>query len=186
MSTEGVQIQRQPVSVDDAAARQLVTRPRSPAKRLVHRLADPMPDSLTLSYKPFYVFDLILTVSQGRDDAERGGCIAVDAVTGIARARPDGYTEIERATVSSESLVARELTPEEGLEEAASFRRKVEVRERRESELENVASVVYKPVWVVRLKRGNRCVIDATTGELFSDLSLWKVLVSNIPLETGR
>jgi hypothetical protein len=60
------------------------------------------------------------------------------------------------------------------------------VRERRESELENVASVVYKPVWVVRLKRGNRCVIDATTGELFSDLSLWKVLVSNIPLETGR
>jgi hypothetical protein len=172
-----VSIRAREVTFDEAEARKRIQSPPSPGLQIKHRLVGVDVASIDISYKPFYAFDTVLQDEGyfgGDDDKE--GFVVVDAVTGIARARPDGYATVEEISVPPSALAARELDETEALEAAREFQIKLEHRESREARIDGDGTKLYKPVWVATLDTGDRCVVDAVNGELFSDVSLWQVL----------
>jgi hypothetical protein len=177
MTNEHVRIDSQQVVVDADEARELVRRPPTAGTRLRHWLVDAEVESAALSYKPFYTFEATLRDEGylGTDD-DKEGFVVVDAVTGIARARPKGYADVEEVTVPPESLVARELDASEALEVAREFQVKLEHRENRNATVAETPDEIFKPVWIVTLDTRDQCVVDAVNSEVFSDVSLWQAL----------
>lgn len=177
MAQEKVTIRTQPVSVDEGEARQRIRKPPQTGTRVKHALAGVSVDSLFLSYKPFYTFETTLT-KEGRfvRESSKEGRIIVDAVTGIARARPEEYGSVERVSVPQSSIVARDLDEKEALKAAQKFQVKLEHRENREAELSESPDIAYKPVWIADIGSKNKCVVDAINGEVFSDVSLCQAL----------
>lgn len=174
---EQIEIRSQPVAVSREEARELVHRPEDFLTRLKHHLLAPTVEAAELGYKPFYAVEASLRKERivGEEDTKRGA-IYVDAVTGIARARPEGYADLETTAVSPADLISPELDEAAAVEEARSFAVKVERREKREADLGTEADLVYKPVWVVTLASGRNCVVDASTGEVFTEASLGELL----------
>lgn len=177
MTDDNVTIMSQRVVLDAVDARQQVRHPPRTGTRIKHWLVGVDVESVTLSYKPFYSFEAVLK-GEGRfgsaDDKE--GHVVVDSVTGISRARPEGYAMHEEVTVSPDCRVARELDADEAREAAESFRVKLEQRESREATLGETPAEIYKPIWIVTLDTDDLCVVDAVNGEVFSDVSLWQAL----------
>ena len=176
MTDDSVTIESQEAVLDADDARQRIRDPPRTGTRIKHRLVGVDVESLTLSYKPFYAFEAVLR-DEGRfggDDKE--GHVVVDAVTGIARARPDGYATREEVTVPPTALVARELDADDAREAAESFRVKLEQRESREATLGETPTEIYKPVWIATLDTGDQCIVDAVNSEVFSDVSLWQAV----------
>lgn len=178
MTEDCVMIESQTVVVDADEAQQQVRRPPRTGTRIKHWLVSVDVESVTLSYKPFYTFEAVLRDGGffGSDD-DKEGFVIVDAVTGIARARPEGYATLEEVTVAPDSLVARELDANEAREMAERFQMKLEHRENKEAALKETPKEIYKPVWIVTLDTGDQCVVDAVTSEVFSDVSLWQTLL---------
>lgn len=181
MPNNATTIVAQPVSVDKTEALGRARKPERRSKQIKHNLAGVIFDDVTLCYKPFYVFNVELdapgTLKKG---GAKSGCIIVDAVTGIARARPDGYTDLEEVTTDPTSLVARELTRNDALEAAKAFKVKLEHRESREAEMDHTGTEVFKPVWIVTCDSDNRCIVDAVNGETFSDISFRQIFTERL------
>jgi hypothetical protein len=177
MDEDSVTIESQEVVIDAADARKQVQHPSRAGTRIKHRLVGAETESLTLSYKPFYLFETVLR-DEGRfgGDDDKRGHVVVDAVTGIARARPAGYAVHEEVTVSPTVLVARELDADEAREAAENFGVKLKQREGREASIDGTPAEVYKPIWIATLNTGDRCAVDAVNSEVFSDVSLWQAL----------
>lgn len=176
MTDDRITIKSQTVVVDATEARQHVQRPPRMGTRIKHWLVDASVEFVALSYKPFYKFKTVLRDEGYLANDDKEGFVVVDAVTGIARARPKGYASLEEITVSADSLVARELDASQALEAAQEFQVKLEHRENREAALAETADKIFKPVWIVTLDTGDQCIVDAVNSEVFSDVSLWQAL----------
>jgi hypothetical protein len=177
MTDDCVTIESQEAVLDADDARQQIRDPPRTGTRIKHWLVGADVESLTLSYKPFYAFEAVLR-NEGRfgSDEDKEGHVVVDAVTGIVRARPEGYATHEEVTVSPDVLVARELDVNEARATAENFQVKLEQRESREATLGETPTEIYKPIWIATLDTGDQCVVDAVNSEVFSDVSLWQAL----------
>ena len=162
-------------------AERRISHPEDYATRVKHALLEPTVDTLKLVYKPFYSFEVSLRKERlGKETDIKRGAIFVDAVTGIARARPVGYADIQVASVSPSDIIPSDINEGEALESARRFSVQLERREKREVEIDDTADLVYKPVWISRLIEDNVCVVDAANGEVFTDVSFRRLIAQRV------
>jgi hypothetical protein len=166
-----VEIVAQPVALSEDEARARVDQ--RPVERLRSLVSSREAVAGELRYKPFYAFPVVLRKRVFMsDDVVSEGRVIVDGLTDISRPFTEESIDEETVEVSPEQLIEPSVDAEDALVTAKSRRMQVEHRERGEMEMEETPSMVYKPVWLFRLATGDVRVVDATNGNVFSDLLL--------------
>lgn len=166
-----VEILTRPVSVSKEQARRRVEN------RLVARVKNLYSDQTVaravLRYKPYYEFPTALTKQYLFDEDDvRHGAIIVDTMTGITRPILEEDIEVDPERVPESRVLDPELDEAEARVEANGRRMQIEHKEKGDVEMEETPRLVHKPVWLVELANGEVQVVDATDGQVISDVVL--------------